>query len=74
MTRDGFRRRGAASRLPAHRAVLALALLAAGPPLILHDGWRGAVPAAIAAGYAIYLVVGKRWPRRRRRPPSPPPR
>lgn len=71
MTRDGddgARRRGPASRLPVHRAVLALGLLAAGPPLVLHDGWRGAVPAAAAAGYAVYLIAGKRWPLRRRRP------
>jgi hypothetical protein len=68
----GPRRRGPASRLPAHRAVLALGLLAAGPPLILHDGWRGAIPAAGAAGYAVYLIAGKRWPlpRRRSRPPG----
>jgi hypothetical protein len=64
---DGPRRRGPASRLPAHRAVLALGLLAAGPPLVLHDGWRGAVPAVAAAGYAVYLVAGKRLPWRSRR-------
>jgi hypothetical protein len=63
---SGARGRGPASRLPAHRAVLALGLLAAGPPLILHDGWRGAIPAVAAAGYAVYLIAGKRWPVRRR--------
>jgi hypothetical protein len=61
------RRRGPASRLPMHRAVLALGLLAAGPPLVLHDGWKGAVPAVAAAGYAVYLVAGKRLPWRSRR-------
>lgn len=66
MTREeGPRRRGPAARLSAHRAVLALALLAAGPPLVIHDGWKGAIPAVIAAGYAVYLVAGKRWSRRR---------
>ncbi|WP_189335645.1 hypothetical protein [Actinoplanes ianthinogenes] len=53
--------------LPMHRAVLALGLLSAGPPLVIHDGWAGALPAAAAAGYAVYLVGGKRWPRPRRR-------
>jgi len=76
---DGVpRRRGPAARLPTHRAVLALGLLAAGPPLVLHDGWRGAIPAVGAAGYAVYLVAGKRWPLRRRRVtrarPTPGPR
>lgn len=58
------RPRGRASRLSAHRAVLALALVAAGPPLVLHDGWRGALVAAAALAYAGYLVAGKRRPRR----------
>ncbi|GAA4605982.1 hypothetical protein GCM10023107_74220 [Actinoplanes octamycinicus] len=53
-----------------YRAVLALGLLSAGPPLVIHDGWAGAVPAAAAAGYAVFLLGGKRWPRlsRRRKP------
>ena len=67
------RRRGPASRLPAHRAVLALGLLAAGPPLVLHDGWRGVLPAVAGAGYAGCLLAGKRWrhrPRSATRTPS----
>jgi hypothetical protein len=61
------RRRGPASRLPAHRAALALALIAAGPPLIMHDGWSGALPAAAGLVYAGHLVAGKRRPRWTRR-------
>jgi hypothetical protein len=62
----GRRHRGPASRLPVHRAVLALGLVAAGPPLVLHDGWRGVLPAVAAASYAGYLLAGKRWPHRAR--------
>jgi hypothetical protein len=54
-------------RLTASRMILALALLSAGPPLVIHDGWRGLLVAVPAAGYAVYLVLGKRLPRRRRR-------
>jgi len=54
-------------RLSAHRLLLALALLSAGPPLVIHDGWRGLPVAVVAAAYAAYLVLGKRWPRSRRR-------
>lgn len=60
------RRRGPSSRLPGHRAVLALGLLAAGPALVLHDGWRGLLPAVAGASYAGYLLAGKRWPHRSR--------
>ncbi|WP_433293752.1 hypothetical protein ACQP2F_31400 [Actinoplanes sp. CA-030573] len=55
-------------RLTANRMLLALALVSAGPPLVIHDGWRGFLVAVPAAGYAAYLVLGKRWPRLRRRP------
>lgn len=51
--------------------LLALALVSAGPPLVIHDGWRGLLVAVPAAGYAAYLVLGKRWPRLRRRPRPP---
>jgi hypothetical protein len=56
-------------RLSAHRLLLALALLSAGPPLVIHDGWRGLPVAVVAAAYAMYLVLGKRLPRPRRRRP-----
>ncbi|WP_127502154.1 hypothetical protein [Actinoplanes solisilvae] len=53
-------------RLSAHRMALALALVSAGPPLVVHNGWRGLVLAVIGAAYAAYLLLGKRWPRLRR--------
>ncbi len=43
---------------------LALALVAAGPPLVVHNGWPGLVVAFVATAYATYLLLGKRWPRR----------
>ena len=61
-------------RLSAHRLLLALALLSAGPPLVIHDGWRGLPVAVVAAAYAAYLVLGKRLPRLRRRRVAAPPR
>ncbi|MEV4349204.1 hypothetical protein AB0J83_32505 [Actinoplanes sp. NPDC049596] len=54
-------------RLSSHRLTLALALVAAGPPLIIHEGWPGVPVAVAAAAYAAYLVLGKRWPRLPRR-------
>jgi hypothetical protein len=60
------RRRGPAARLGGHRTILAAALLAAGPALVVHDGWAGAVPAAAGVCYAGYLLAGKKWPRRTR--------
>ncbi|WIN00234.1 hypothetical protein ACTOB_003928 [Actinoplanes oblitus] len=56
-------RRRSGPRLPIYRLVLAIGLLSAGPPLLIHDGWAGALPAAAAACYALYLLAGKRWPR-----------
>jgi hypothetical protein len=46
---------------------LAVALLSAGPPLVIHDGWVGALVAVPGAAYAAYLLLGKRWPKLRRR-------
>ncbi|MEU8821221.1 hypothetical protein [Actinoplanes sp. NPDC048796] len=54
-------------RLSSHRLALALALLSAGPPLVIHEGWPGLALALVAAVYAAYLVLGKRWPRLPRR-------
>jgi hypothetical protein len=56
-------------RLSTHRLVLALALVSVGPPLVIHEGWRGLPVAVAALVYAAYLLLGKRWPRlpRRRR-------
>jgi len=45
---------------------LALALVSAGPPLVVHNGWPGLIVAVIAAAYAVFLLIGKRLPRRRR--------
>jgi hypothetical protein len=68
-------------RLSAHRMALALALVSAGPPLVVHNGWPGLVLAVAGAAYAAYLLLGKRWPKLRRsvtrrprsvRPESPP--
>lgn len=53
-------------RLSAHRMALALALVSAGPPLVVHNGWPGLVLAVIGAAYAAYLLLGKRWPKLRR--------
>ncbi len=44
---------------------LALALVAAAPPLVIHNGWPGLVVAVIGVLYAAYLLLGKRLPRRR---------
>ncbi|XVV15635.1 hypothetical protein ACQP2X_15205 [Actinoplanes sp. CA-131856] len=58
-------------QLSSHRLALALALVSAGPPLIVHEGWAGVPVAVAAAAYAAYLVLGKRWPRLRRRRSRP---
>jgi hypothetical protein len=65
--RPAAQRRRVGPRLPLYRAVLALGLLSAGPPLVIHDGWAGVPPAVAAAGYAVFLLAGKRWPRLYRR-------
>ncbi|WP_203840425.1 MULTISPECIES: hypothetical protein [Winogradskya] len=45
---------------------LALALVSAGPPLIIINGLKG-VPVAVAGVlYAAWLLIGKKLPRRRR--------
>ncbi|MBU2664146.1 hypothetical protein KOI35_11645 [Actinoplanes bogorensis] len=63
---------GGPGRLPTHRLVLAMALISTAPPLVIHEGWRGLLIAVAAVFYAVYLLLGKRWPRlRRRRPMSP---
>ena len=53
---------------------LALALVSAGPPLVVHNGWPGLVLAVVGVAYAAYLLLGKRWPRLRRRTVARPPR
>jgi hypothetical protein len=59
-------------RLSAHRMALALALVSAGPPLVVHNGWPGLVLAVVGAAYAAYLLLGKRWPKLRRSVARPP--
>jgi hypothetical protein len=44
---------------------LALALVAAGPPLVIHNGWPGLVVAVAGLLYAAWLLLGKRLPQRR---------
>ncbi|MDY7085452.1 MAG: hypothetical protein SYR96_10135 [Actinomycetota bacterium] len=71
-TRSSARRPGGGpGRLPTHRLVLAMALISTGPPLVIHEGWRGLPVAVAAVLYAAYLLLGKRWPRLRRRRVSP---
>lgn len=45
---------------------LALALVAAAPPLVIHNGWPGLAAAVAAVVYAAYLLLGKRWTLRRK--------
>ncbi|AGL17290.1 hypothetical protein [Actinoplanes sp. N902-109] len=45
---------------------LALALVAAAPPLIIVHGGKGVAVAVAAVLYAIWLLIGKKLPRRRR--------
>ncbi|GAA2502391.1 hypothetical protein Ahu01nite_064740 [Winogradskya humida] len=58
--------RGGPRELQPHRMALALALVSAGPPLIIINGLKG-VPVAVAGVlYAAWLLIGKKLPRRRR--------
>jgi hypothetical protein len=59
------RRRGP-RKLEPHRMALALGLVSTAPPMIIRYGWPGVLAAVAAVGYAIYLLAGKRFPRRRR--------
>jgi len=52
---------------------LALALVAAAPPLVIHNGWPGLAAAVAAVVYAAYLLLGKRWSLRRHQVTRPGP-